>query len=267
MGQSNRMQLRRDELAETATYPEALPDLSLVLPVYNEDACIAMLWSRLHAVLQELKPTWEVIFVDDGSRDRSLAQLIGIRSFAGTVRVLRLDRHRGQSAALDAGFRAARGSLVITLDADLQNPPEEIPRLIEAAQGYDLVFGRRQKRLDSSLKRLASRIGNMTRDVITGHHVADTGCSLKIYRRLALRRIPMFTGMHRFLPTLFVFHGFRVREIDVRHEPRAAGVSKHTYLGRAWRGLLDCFAVRWMQTRALRYDYKEIEDGRKDAEG
>jgi glycosyltransferase involved in cell wall biosynthesis len=178
------------------------------------------------------------------------------------VRIIGLSRRSGQSAALAAGFRAARGEWIVTLDADLQNPPEEIPRLFEAAEQVDLVYGRRRRRIDSWIRRLSSRIGNGTRNIITGHRVSDTGCSLKALRREALSRIPLFHGAHRFLPTLFAFHGLKIREIAVDHHARTAGLTKYGVLNRAWRGLLDCLAVRWLRGRSLKYEAREIGDQR-----
>lgn len=247
---------------DTPRRPEGIPeagiDLSVVVPVYNEKSCLDRLWERLGATLESLERSWEILFVDDGSVDGSPEILAAIAAGNSHIRLLKMTRNQGQSAALVAGFRAARGRWIATLDADLQNPPEEIPRLIAAAEGVDLVFGRRRKRQDSWLKKAGSRIGNTVRNLITGHSIRDTGCSLKLFRRSALGRIPFFRGMHRFLPTLFVFHGFSIREIEVDHHPRFSGVSKYGNLDRAWGGLLDCFAVRWMRRRSLDYEVHEI---------
>jgi dolichol-phosphate mannosyltransferase len=234
--------------------------ISLVIPVFNEEENLAHLWSRLRPILAQLDRNWELLLVNDGSTDHTLERLKAIRAEDPRARIIELDRNYGQSAAMDAGFRAARGEWVITLDADLQNPPEEIPRLLEATDGVDLVYGRRMRRQDSWTAKLSSRIGNGTRNLITGHHVNDTGCSLKCYRREALERIPLFRGMHRFLPTLFNFHGFKIRELDVAHESRVAGISKYGIGNRAWRGFLDCMAVRWMRNRAFVYKSTEAEN-------
>jgi len=241
-------------------------ELSVVIPVYNEDACIDALWRELEPVLDRIGRPWEVVFVDDGSTDRGPERLLALARRRPEVRLVQLAANRGQTAALDAGFRAARGEWVVTLDADLQNPPQEIARLLEAAEGVDLVYGRRRVRHDSWVKRVASRIGNGVRNAITGHRVHDTGCSLKLYRRDALRRIPLFTGMHRFLPTLFAFHGFAVREIEVDHRQRVAGHSKYGNLTRATRGLHDCLAVRWMRGRSLHYEARELTSDPGDPE-
>ena len=238
--------------------------LSAVVPVYNERECVEPLWERLAPVLDATGSSWETVFVDDGSSDGTAEILERLARERPRVRVVRLLQNRGQTAALSAGFAHARGEWIVTLDADLQNPPEEIPRLLAAVDGVDLVYGRRRVRHDGWAKRIGSRIGNGVRNLVTGHFVHDTGCSLKLFRRNALARIPLFHGMHRFLPTLFEFHGFRTREVEVAHEPRAAGTSKYGNLGRAWRGLYDCFAVRWMRSRSLRYESVEIDNGRAD---
>ena len=234
--------------------------LSVVIPLYNEADCLDELWSRLDPVLRSLGDSWETIFIDDGSTDESPTRLRRLRRESSSIRILTLATNRGQSAALDAGFRAARGRWILTLDADLQNPPEQIPRLIAAREEADMVFGQRESRKDNWLRRASSSVGNAVRNAVTGHFVHDTGCSLKLFRRAAILRIPAFDGMHRFLPTLFVFHGFRVREVQVSHEARAGGDSKYGIRGRSLRGLIDCFAVRWLRGRSLRYEAREVED-------
>ncbi len=225
--------------------------ISVVVPIYNEQECIVALWRRLRPAMDALGTAWEAILVDDGSSDDTPELLRSIATWSREVRVLHLPENRGQTAALAAGFAAARGEWIVTLDADLQNPPEEIPGLLAAADGVDLVYGRRVQRQDSLAKRVGSRVGNGFRNLVTGHHVHDSGCSLKLYRRSALVQVPLFAGMHRFLPTLFAFHGFRIREVEVRHEPRVGGVSKYTNLSRLRQGIADCFAVRWMKKRCL----------------
>ncbi len=237
-------------------------EVSVVIPVHEEEACLPALWERLRTVLERLGRPFEVVFVDDGSGDGSPDALRRIRTGDRRVRVFRMGERRGQSAALAAGFRAARGEWVVTLDADLQNPPEEIPRLFAAADGVDLVYGRRRRRIDGPIKRISSRIGNGVRNLITGHTVQDTGCSLKLMRRECLGRVPQFRGMHRFLPSLFVFHGMRVREVEVDHHARAGGRTKYGVIDRAWRGLIDCLGVRWLRSRSIHDDAREIGDRR-----
>jgi glycosyltransferase involved in cell wall biosynthesis len=165
------------------------------------------------------------------------------------VRVIRQRRNSGQSAALQAGFRFARGEIVITLDADLQNDPADIPRLLERIDTHDVVCGVRANRQDSWVRRVSSRIANGVRNRVTHDSVTDVGCTLRACRAEFLRRVPLFTGMHRFLPTLLKMEGARVIEVPVHHRPRLYGQPKYNIRNRIWRALADLMAVRWMQKR------------------
>lgn len=231
------------------------PDLSVVFPVYNEEENLPILVAEIRQALDGRELNYEIVAVDDGSRDQSLEVLRRLRKENPMLRIVRLERNSGQTAALDAGWRAATGTFVVSLDADLQNDPGDIPAMMErlAAEKVDMVIGVRVNRQDTAMRRLQSRIGNGVRNWITGDHITDTGCSLKLVRREAVERIQLFTGMHRFLPTLVRMHGYKVIEMPVNHRPRRFGVSKYGALNRAFRGLVDCFAVRWMKTRVLRY--------------
>ena len=231
--------------------------ISIVIPLRDERENLAPLWSELHPVLEGLGRSFEVLFVDDGSEDGSVEVLEGIACADGRVRVIRLESPSGQSAALDAGFRAAREDLVITLDADLQNDPADIPLLLERLGTLDALAGYRVGRRDPRMRRISSRIANYVRDRVTGDPVLDTGCSLKVFRRRCLDRIRPFDGMHRFLPTLLRLEGFRVGQSPVRHRPRVWGRSKYGVWGRIFRGLTDLLAVRWMIRRKLSYRLKE----------
>jgi glycosyltransferase involved in cell wall biosynthesis len=163
--------------------------------------------------------------------------------------VLRQRRNSGQSAALDAGFRFARGEIVVTLDADLQNDPADIPRLLERIGEFDVVSGVRARRQDSWVRRVSSRVANRVRNRVTHESVTDVGCTLRAARVEYLRRIHVFNGMHRFLPTLLRMEGARVTEVPVNHRPRLHGQPKYNIRNRIWRALMDLFGVRWMQTR------------------
>jgi glycosyltransferase involved in cell wall biosynthesis len=200
-----------------------------------------------------------MVAVDDGSSDRSLAVLLESRKQFPPLRVLTFAKNSGQTAALDAAWRAARGRLVVSLDADLQNDPADIPRLMHKLQesGADMVIGVRVNRRDTWSRKLQSKIGNGVRNWITGDRITDTGCSLKLVRKEAVDRVHLFTGMHRFLPTLVRYAGFRVVEMPVNHRPRQFGQSKYGAMNRAFRGLADCFAVRWMGKRMLHYTVRE----------
>jgi glycosyltransferase involved in cell wall biosynthesis len=234
--------------------PHPLPalDLSVVVPFFNEEENLPLLVGEIEAALAGQAWQYEVLLVDDGSTDGSLEALekaLGERTAPERFRVLRLRRNSGQSAALCVGFRAARGDLVVTLDADLQNDPADIPAVVAALTDHDLVSGIRVNRQDTASRRLASRIANRVRSWVIGDGIHDVGCSLKAYRRELLEDLPTFHGMHRFLPALVQMRGARVREIPVNHRPRCHGESKYTIGNRLARTVADLAAVRWMQSR------------------
>ncbi len=232
-------------------------ELSLVVPSYNERENLAPLLDEITAALTGRN--YEVIVIDDGSTDGTLEALKALRARHPQLRILAFERNAGQTAAFAAGFRAARAPIVITLDADLQNDPADIQRLVDALQqtGATAVAGFRATRHDTPWKRLQSRIANGVRNRLNGEVIRDTGCSLKAFRTEAVRALPLFTGMHRFLPTLIKMQGGTVTEIAVGHRPRRHGVTKYGMWNRVLRSLADAFAVRWMQRRALRYRVRE----------
>lgn len=237
----------------------AISSISLVIPVYNEEPNLDELYAQCRAVLEPTPWEWEILFVDDGSTDGSLGRILTLAEADPRVRYLAFDRNHGQSAAFAAGFAHARGEVLVTLDADLQNDPADIPRLLARyAEGdVDMVIGWRQHRHDTWVRRLASRVANAIRNALTGETVRDTGCSLKVMRANLARRLPVFAGMHRFLPTLMKMHGARVAELPVHHRPRTRGVSKYGILDRAWSAWWDLLAVRWMQRRHVAYTIRE----------
>ncbi len=237
--------------------PPPGPGLSLVIPVYNERENLGPLHSELTAVMTSLPVAYEILFVDDGSTDGSAGVLRQMRAADPRVRVLTFARNAGQSAAMDAGFKGARGDVVVTLDADLQNDPADIPRLIEALGEWDAVVGVRRKRQDNLVRRVSSRVANYVRNRLSDETITDTGCSLKAFRRAALSRLVLYDGMHRFLPTLLKMEGFRVREIPVGHRPRRHGDSKYGIGNRLLPSFMDLLAVRWMKRRRLRYEVKD----------
>ncbi|MGZ4778763.1 MAG: glycosyltransferase family 2 protein [Thermoanaerobaculia bacterium] len=235
------------------------PDLSVVFPVYNEEENIPVLLEEIARVLEGKGWTYEMVAVDDGSVDRSLAILRDLRAKYPNLRVLALEKNTGQTAALDAAWHAARGRLVVSLDADLQNDPADIPAMVRLLEreSADMVIGVRTNRRDTWSRRMQSRIGNGVRNWITNDVITDTGCSLKLVKRDAIDGVKLFTGMHRFLPTLVRMNGRKVVEMPVNHRPRRFGVSKYGAMNRAARGLIDCLAVRWMTKRALKYNVRE----------
>jgi glycosyltransferase involved in cell wall biosynthesis len=236
------------------------PDLSVVLPVFNEAENLPILLAEIAAALDPGGRSYEIVAVDDGSRDGSLEVLLSLRDRHPGLRIVRLDRNHGQTAALEAGWRAARGTYVVSLDADLQNDPADIPAMIRKLEqeNVDMVIGVRVNRKDTLSKRIQSKIGNGIRNWITGDRITDTGCSLKLVRRSAIERVRLFNGMHRFLPTLVRMDGGSVVEMPVHHRPRRFGQSKYGAMNRAMRGLADCFAVRWMASRNVRYGAEEV---------
>jgi len=225
-----------------------------VVPVYNERDNLAPLVTEIAAALGA-GASYEIVAVDDGSTDGSLAELRRLKAAHPELHIITFARNAGQTAAFAAGFRAARGGIIVTLDADLQNDPADIPALVAALQsgGTTAVAGFRVGRRDTAWRRLQSRIANGVRNYLNGETIRDTGCSLKAFRADALRAIPLYGGMHRFLPTLIKMHGGTVSEVPVRHRPRRFGVTKYGMWNRVFRALADAFAVRWMQRRTLHY--------------
>jgi hypothetical protein len=225
------------------------PEVSLVIPLFNEAGSLPILAAEIREALESTGKDYESIYVDDGSMDGSLDVLRELARDDERIRVLRLRRNSGQSAALAAGFHHARGTVVVTLDADLQNDPADIPRLLEALPAVDVVCGVRTHRQDAWLRRASSRIANRIRNRVTRESVADVGCTLRAYRADFLYRAPAFHGMHRFLPTLLRLAGARVTEMPVNHRPRLYGKPKYNIRNRILRALVDLLGVRWLQSR------------------
>jgi dolichol-phosphate mannosyltransferase len=236
------------------------PHLSVVFPVYNEEQNVPILLDEIAKALDGNGWTYEIVAADDGSTDGSLAALRAARAKHPTLRIIALEKNSGQTAALDAAWRAARGQYVVSLDADLQNDPADIPAMMKKLDdlGVDMVIGVRVNRNDTFSRKLQSKIGNGVRNWITHDQITDTGCSLKLVRREAIDRVKLYTGMHRFLPTLVRMQGYKVAEMPVNHRARQYGVSKYGAMNRAFRGLADCLAVRWMSKRVL--DYRAHEE-------
>ena len=234
--------------------------LSVVAPVFDERENLRRLHAEIAAALGE-GDEWELVLVDDGSRDGSDQVIRDLAHEDRRVVGVLFGANRGQSAATAAGVQAARGEIVATLDADLQNDPKDLVSLVDALGEHDAVVGYRMRRHDSLVRRLSSRIGNGVRNALTRDSIRDTGCSLKLFRARAIQNLPLFEGMHRFLPTLLRYHGFVVVEHPVSHHPRTAGVSKYGVGNRAWRAFKDLLAVRWMRTRMIRPATREVLRG------
>ena len=234
------------------------PDLSLVIPVYNEEESLPELFQELLEILKKISSNFEIIAVDDGSNDNSNSILREFAQKDDRIIVISFRRNYGQSAAFAAGFRIARGNVIVTMDADLQNDPHDIPLLLEKIKSYDMVCGWRANRQDPWVKKVSSRIANRIRNWLSEEQIKDVGCSLKAFRRECLHGFYYFNGMHRFFPTLVKMGGYSVIEVKVNHRPRKYGQSKYGIRNRALRGLFDLLAVRWMKHRRINYEIKEI---------
>jgi glycosyltransferase involved in cell wall biosynthesis len=220
--------------------------ISVVVPVYDEELTLGPLYDELRAALEPLEAAWEVVFVDDGSSDGSFAALTRLHAAHGNVRVVRLRRNFGKAAALAAGFAHAGGDVVVTIDADLQDDPAEIPRLLaKLDEGFDLVSGWKAKRRDPWLRRALSRVFNAATSRVSGLRLHDLNCGLKAYRAEVVDGLPIYGELHRFLPVLAHYRGFRVAELPVNHRPRVHGRSRYgpeRYL----RGFLDLLTVTFI---------------------
>lgn len=231
-------------------------ELSVVIPIYNEEDNVQLIYEKNVVALEEIGEPWELILVDDGSRDSSSIRLEKIAERDARVVVVELRRNYGQTAAIAAGFHQARGSIVVTMDADLQNDPADIPKMLEIyRRGYDVVSGWRKHRQDGFLLRtFPSRLANWLISKGTGVHLHDYGCTLKIYNRELLRNLNLYGEMHRFLPALMYHQGAKVTEIPVNHHPRIHGKSKYG-LGRTTKVILDLLTVMFMGNYATKPIY------------
>jgi dolichol-phosphate mannosyltransferase len=236
--------------------PAPTPALAVIVPVKNEADNIVPLITEIDAALVGKIP-YEIVYIDDGSDDATLAVLKETRLSRPHLRIVRHLESCGQSAAVASGVKAAKAPVIATLDGDGQNDPADIPNLLdrlmaEAPERRDflLVAGHRQKRRDTGLRRLSSRIANRVRAGLLKDDTPDTGCGLKIFTRAAFLDMPRFDHMHRFLPALMIRRGGRVVSVPVNHRPRERGVSKYGVWNRLWVGIVDLFGVMWLQSRA-----------------
>jgi len=245
------------------------PDLSVVIPVYNEEENLAPLWTELREILERHALDFEIVFVDDGSGDRSAELIRAFRDEDARVRLVRLKTNAGETAATDAGLKAAGGRWVVTMDADLQNDPRDIPVLLRALEQWDAVTGWRVNRGagDSLVRRLSSRIANRIRNALSDETIHDSGCTFRAFRRECLRDLVLYRGFHRFIPTLLKMRGYRVIEVPVSHRPRRFGHSKYGIMNRAFVAFIDLLIVRWMKRRQLRYEIVENLGGELGGSG
>ena len=237
--------------------------VSVIMPVHNETDCIVPVLDELYRVL-ESAPLHEIIVVDDGSTDGSSALIADFAASHPGVRALRLEPNAGQSAAFWAGIQAATGDFIVLMDADGQNDPADIKRLVASLDEADICCGYRARRNDSPSRRLASRLANAYRRAILGDEIIDTGCSLKAFRAPMLKHLQYWDGMHRFLPMLASLRGARIVQIPVAHRSRMAGKSKYTNFHRLKRTLRDLRGVAWLKSRTRPFAVTDIQTSPSD---
>jgi dolichol-phosphate mannosyltransferase len=239
---------------------EIQPEISLVIPCYNEEGNLRELVKAIHAAVAPLNISYEIIFTDDCSRDRSWEILKELAATDPRIRVQRFEFNCGESAASFAGLKAARGKFLFTLDADLQNDPRDLPKFLDALKNYDCVCGTRVKARgdgDNFIRIASSRIANAVRNKLSGEKISDAGCTYRAFKRECIANLKFFKGMHRFLPTLFKIEGHTVTEIEVSNHPRFAGQSHYGVWNRLFASFYDLLAVRWMKKRMFQYKIAE----------
>lgn len=224
-------------------------EISVVIPVFNESGNVKPLTEQTLKALDEIARPAELIFVDDASDDDTPEVLTTMRKQDSRVRTMRMDQRSGQSAAIWAGFSGSRGSIIATLDGDLQNDPSDLPAMVDKIGDHDMVCGWRVNRQDDVVKRISSIVGNSIRRLLLGKSIHDTGCGTKVFKRQCALDMNPFNGMHRFFSEVAILNGYSITEMPVKHHPRSAGTTKYGVGNRALRGLIDCFGVRWLRKR------------------
>lgn len=229
------------------------PELSVIVPVKDEQDNVLPMLEEVQAAAADWPWTWELIYVDDGSGDATWDRIREARAREPRVRAIRFRENCGQTSAVTGGIRHARGRICVTLDGDCQNDPGDIRKLVEAMADADMATGWRKNRRDTTWRRFQSWIANTFRNVMTGESVHDIGCGIRAFDREKMLQVPMFEGMHRFMPTLFRYRNLKVVEVEVNHRLRERGTTKYGMWNRVFRALRDLFAVRWMRWRMIRY--------------
>ncbi|MFO1488320.1 MAG: glycosyltransferase family 2 protein [Verrucomicrobiota bacterium] len=231
-------------------------ELSFVIPCHNEQDNLLPLVKAIREVAAPLNRTYEIVLTDDCSTDETWPRLKKLAAEDPRIRGLRFGKNAGQSAAMWAGMKAARGQFIVTLDADLQNDPRDLPQFLEALKHFDCVCGSRiaaRSQGDGFVRIASSRIANWVRNKLSGETISDAGCCFRAFKRECVADLKFFKGMHRFLPTLFKIEGFTVTEISIRHNPRTAGQAHYGVWNRLFASFYDLLAVRWMKKRMFRY--------------
>lgn len=221
--------------------------ISIIVPLYNEEESIKPLYNRLKKTMNKLRRKYEIIFIDDGSTDKSFNVLKKIAKKDKKFRVVKFSRNFGQSAALSAGFKSTKGDIIVSLDADLQNDPKDIPRLLKKMkEGYDVVCGWRGIRKDPFTKKTFSRLANWLENKITNIHIHDLGCTLRAYKRNTVKDIYLYGELHRYVPLLLFWKGYSVAEIEVKHHERKYGKTKYG-IHRLYHGFLDLLGLKFLE--------------------
>lgn len=236
------------------------PLLSIVLPCFNEEGNLRPLVTSIREALEPLKLDYEIVITDDCSRDNSWNLLKELAAADKRIRVQRFEKNAGQSAALWAGLKAARGKFLVTLDADLQNDPKDLPKFIDALKNYDCVCGSRvesRRQGDNFVRIISSRIANGVRNSLSGETISDSGCCYRAFKRECIENLKFFKGMHRFMPTLIKLEGFSVTEIPISTNPRFSGKTNYGIWNRLFSSFYDLLAVRWMKKRMIRFRVAE----------
>lgn len=240
--------------------PIAAPEISLVIPCYNEEGNLRELLRSIRAAVEQLQISYEVIITDDCSQDQSWVVLKELAAGDPHVRVQKFAANRGKSAAGWAGMKIARGRYIVTLDADLQNDPRDLSKLLAVLKDWDCANGTRvesRKQGDNFVRIASSRIANWVRNKLSGENISDAGCGYRAFKRECIENLKLFEGMHRFMPTLFKMEGYTVTEVPVSNHPRLSGESKYGVWNRLFASFYDLLAVRWMKRRMVRYTVAE----------
>jgi glycosyltransferase involved in cell wall biosynthesis len=229
------------------------PALTIVIPVYNEEDNIDPLYHELKNVLDRMQDSYEIIFVEDGSTDQTFPKLLALHLQDPVVKILKFRKNFGQSAALQAGFDYAHGAIIVTIDADLQNDPVDIPALIEKMENEDLdvVCGWRFNRRDATSKKVFSKLANRLRKLLTGENIHDSGCTLRVYRNACIKNLELYGELHRYIPAILQWKGYHIGELPVNHRKRASGKTKYTW-SRLVKGFLDLLVVSFWQRYSAR---------------
>ncbi|OCT14602.1 glycosyl transferase [Paenibacillus pectinilyticus] len=230
--------------------------LSIIAPIYNEEDNIKLLHQEITDAVRGKIESYEIVLVNDGSKDRSAILLNELAKSDPAVKVIHFERNSGQTAAISAGLKQSSGELVALIDADLQTDPRDIFKLMPYIVNMDFVNGKRVHRRDTFVKKVSSRVGNGVRNWLTGDKIYDTGCPMKLMKREVADSYYLYEGMHRFLPTLAKINGFKVIEVGVSHRERQHGVSKYGVFNRAFVGLMDAIVIGWLRKRVIHYQIK-----------